>query len=421
MYNLSTHKLTFAALWLFVAFMPWERNIQLPIVGAAGTPIGIIAILLGFYTVLSGSKIKLRAPSLFLLGMALFVLWSAISYFWSVDPAATLTRSITFFQLLIMVWLVWQFCRTDQERSSLLQAYVYGAYLAIVVVFIAFAAGNTFSLSGRYSFGDRDPNYVAASLALGIPMAWHLLASRRSDLLYWLNLLYIPAAIFVIGLTSSRGGIVTALIALSIIPLTYKHLTFWRKTLMLALLGSMLYGAFVLIPQANLNRLLTASDVIAEGGVVGGREAIWGAGLEVLRQDQMASIFGAGSGAYGSAILPVLQTARAAHNTYLSILVANGFIGFLLFMFLFVIVAVPLLHLKPPLRTFYAVLWLTLVVTLVPITWEYSKIPWFVLAILTTQRAFVLSEPARPLLSRKRAQLAQSLPLSQGMRRGLGD
>jgi O-antigen ligase len=373
--------------------------------------------LLGLYAVFSGSKIKLRVPSLFLLGMALFVLWSAVGYFWSINPTTTLTRSITYLQLLTMVWLIWQFCRTDQQRSSLLQAYVYGAYLAIVVVFIAFAAGNTFSLSGRYSFGDRDPNYVATALALGIPMAWHLLASRRSDLLYWLNLLYVPLALFVIGLTGSRGGFVTALLALSIIPLTYGHLTFWRKTLMLTLLGGMIYSAFVLVPQANLERLLTSSDQISDGSMSGRRD-IWEAGLEAIRQDQVASIFGVGSGGYSSVIGMSHNRAVAAHNTYLGVLVGNGLIGFLLFISLFVIAAVPLLRLKPPLRTFYAVLWLSLVAGIAPITWEYNKIPWFILAILTTQSAFVLSQPARPLWRRKRAQRVHP---SLDMRRGLGD
>lgn len=384
---------------LFIFVMPWERNVPVRGVGAISTLIGIAALLLGVACLVERQKLKLRAPSLFLGIMILFVLWSSLSYFWSITPNLSITRSITYLQLFTMVWLIWQLCRSHQQQLTLIQAYIFGAHFTIVMVLINFLSGNPFGSgyqsSTRYTFSagaGGDPNYIATALALGIPMAWHLISSRKGGLIHWFNLLYIPLAIFTIGLNGSRGGFITAVVALSIIPLTYWYLSIWRKVLLIAALGITLYAAFSLLPQASVDRLSGISEDIAEQNLAN-RQDIWRANLELLRQNQMASIFGVGSGGNGVAVEPYLGYGIVAHNTYLVVLVDNGFIGFSLFMLLVFIALIPNLYLKAPAKTFYIVLWLSLLVAIIPLGWLNVKALWFVLALLTTQKAYILAVP----------------------------
>lgn len=407
------HRLAFGALLLLSFSIPWERNVPVPGLGAFGTLIGIIALLLGVAYVFEEQNLKLRAPSLFVVVMMLFVLWSAVGYYWSIVPNSTLIRSSTYLQLLVMVWLIWQLCRTQKEHLSLIQAYIFGAHFTVFLVLINFLSGNPYGdgylSSTRYTVtggAGGDPNYVAAGLALGLPMAWHLvISSRKGGFLYWFNLLYLPMAIFTIGLTGSRGGFITALVAMSIIPFTYWYLSIWRKILLIAALGITLYGAFILLPQATLERISGISTDIAEEDLAN-RQNIWRANFELLRQNQMVSIIGVGSGGDKAAVEPYLNQYSAAHNTYLGVFVENGFVGLSLFLLLLVIALVPNLYLKPPSRTFYIVLWLSLLVVITPLSWLNVKGLWFTLALLMTQKAYVLTAP-RPAYSRREAAVAE--------------
>ena len=390
-------RIAFWALLVFIFMLPWERNIAIPGAGAVGTPFGALAFLLTVFSLVHHQRIRFRAPSLLLVVMGLFILWSILTYFWSINPAVTLSRSVTYFQLFIMMWLIWQLGRNESERALLLQAYVCGAYVAVFVVLLSFLRGEAYHVgfSGtRYSFGSGDPNYMAAALAVGIPMAWYLVLSCRQGFLQVLNFIYIPAAVLTIGLTGSRGGAITAIVALLVIPLTYWHLSTWRKIILLACMAAGLYSAFILLPQATLDRMLDAPEEVTSGTLTG-RTVIWGAGLKILEHHSAAPVIGVGSGGFPYAVEPFLGEARAPHSAYLSILVGNGMIGIGLLLSLFVVVIIPNFTVKGPWRLFSFVLWFALAVAIIPINWENQKVMWFVLTVLTLQRAYVLDGSAQ--------------------------
>lgn len=385
-------------LWVFVALIPFERNITVPGLGALGTPFGLVAAGLALLAALDNGRVRLRVPSLFLLLMGLFVLWSGLSFFWSITPGASLSRTVTFGQLLIMAWLIWQLCRTEHEQRALLQSYVVGGYVAVGVVLFGFFTGEWESAgasAARHSFVGGNPNWLALGLAVGIPMAWHLVHSSKHWSTQSLNGLYIALAILAIGLTGSRGGFVTATVAMSVIPLTYWHLGVSRKVTLLAVLAGALYSAFILIPEANLERLLTASDEIAGGGTLTGRTLIWQAGVEVLGRNQAFALVGSGSGTFDNAVEPLMGRPRPAHNAYLSVLVGSGVVGFALFTAVLFTAIGPVLTLKAPFKQIYLVLWLTLCTALVPANIETQKHVWFTLTMLTTAHAFVVRDKGK--------------------------
>lgn len=389
MLHTLVQKSAFVALWLFVFAIPWERSVVIPGLGGAGSLLGLVAIFLGFLSIFGRGRLGLRAPSVFLVVMGGFVLWSAASIFWSLDPGRAIGRTITYVQLLVVVWLIWQLCNSHERHLALIQAYVLGAYVSLVSVLISFALGSPLEAE-RYSGLDSNPNWLAIAIAIGIPMAWHLSTLRRADLRFWLNLAYVPLAVLAIGLTASRGGFLASLVALSLIPLTYGGLVVWRKVFLFALLAGALYGAFTLLPEANIQRLAETSSEISEGDLTS-RRFIWEAGLSAFDERPLR---GFGSGNFPEVIEGTLGYAKSPHNAFVSVLVELGLIGVALFVSLLLLAVAPMLS-SAPHRAFYVVLWLTLLVGMLPANWEYHKATWFVVALLTTHRAYTFGSVGR--------------------------
>src|SRR5690606_19002254 len=121
---------------------------------------------------------------------------------------------------------VGQQCRDGTDRGRLMQAYVLGCYVSVASTVAQYLAGNAFegSAQQRFAAAGFNPNYLASTLALGIPLAWHLVLAGRGRFLTLLNFLAIPAVLVAIVLTGSRGGLITAVLALAVIPLTYAKL-----------------------------------------------------------------------------------------------------------------------------------------------------------------------------------------------------
>ncbi len=389
-------RLAFGALWLFIFTLPWERSVAVGSLGALGKVVGVVALLLGVVATVSAHSrvaaglapaVRLRAPSLFLLLMVLFALWLSTSALWSANPSGALKQALTYVQLVGMVWLIWQQSRGERARTALLRAYVLGSYVAAGAVVVNFVLGQVSGEASRYSaFGD-DANYAATSLALALPLAWQLLGVSRRY--YWLYALFIPTALLGVGLTGSRGGFIVSVIALCVIPLTYHYLSLWRKLLLFGVLVTSLYGVVALLPETNLERLAGTTTELTQGTLTS-RRTIWRANLSVIAEHPL---IGVGSGGLPQAVAPVLGYAKVSHNGYLTVLGELGLIGFGLFAALFITALLPLLTLPAPTRSFALVLWLALVVALMPVNWEYEKVTWFVLALLTSFKAYVWREP----------------------------
>jgi O-antigen ligase len=86
-----------------------------------------------------------------------------------------------------------------------------------------------------------------------------------------------------------------------------------------------------------------------------------------------------------------------AHNSFLSVLVEQGMVGFLFFSAMFIAVFLALMELPLMERRFALVLLATLCLAMLPLTWEDRKQVWFVLAaIIGLARASVGGPIAQP-------------------------
>jgi O-antigen ligase len=262
---------------------------------------------------------------------------------------------------------------------GLLLSYVLGAYVGALDTLVLFHRNE--GQFGRYFSGGEagDPNDLAMTLALAMPMAWYLAITSRRPLVQWIGRGYVLVGLVAIGLTGSRGGMVATMVSLLIVPLTVTKLSPAKRAVMFALLCVAGALAVSYIPDTLVQRFASTSTEV-EDLRFGGRFKMWVAGLKAATQQP---IMGYGTAGFKNAIRPILGDAtQVAHNSYISVLVEEGLVGLSLFAGMLIAVFLSTLNLPSLERRFGLVLQATLCVTMLPLTWEDNKAVWVVLALL---------------------------------------
>ena len=368
--------------------IPWQNVVILPMLGTISRLAGFMVVGVALLYVLMYGRTK--EPSLFLIIMVLYVVWQLMSYFWSINPGATFSRTITNVQLLAMAWLIWELCKSENDRTGLFKAFVIGAFVSIGDMIMTYMQGT--SPQFRIAAANFDPNYLATTLAISIPLSYYLINKEQKTIMYFLSLLYMPLALFGIVLTASRGGLVVALVALTVIPLTYFSITRLNRVIISAFVGICIIFVMLWLPgnyekiENNIERIAETPQFLKEGDL-SYRQVIWSAGWKVFAENP---IVGVGARGFRYGVVEHLYGVKAPHNTYLSVLVDTGVIGIILFLSAFLVAFLPNINLPPPYRMIYLVLLLSLMVGLIPINWEADKNTWFILSLLTLQYTFVI-------------------------------
>ena len=327
---------------------------------------------------------RFRRPHVLHYCFAVLVLWMSMTFFWSVARELTAVRVGSLLQLLLMVWLIWEFAPSQSDQIALLGSYVLGSYVSAfstIYAFLTHTGTNLGLAEGRYTATGFDENELGVTLALSLVMSFYLLARR----LWWwpLWLLHIPICIFAIVLTGSRGGFITTAVAALIFPLTLTKIKRVHRWALVSILIAFGVSAATIIPSSSLQRLGTIwGEVSAREGTLGMRTSIWAAGIDVYRQHP---ITGVGFGAFGPSVYSRLDIAYVAHNSYLSILVELGLVGAALFGALILCLFYIGFSLSGLERRLWTVLLLTWSVAVLSLTWEHRKPTWFLFGLLIAQ------------------------------------
>jgi len=379
---------------LFTVAVPIENVVVLPVVGTLSRLAGLLLVVSAVPTFLTRGSFKVRRQSFAVLLLGVYVIWSFAGLLWTIEPSSTITYVTTFAQLFVFLVVLWQVCVNESGRKAIQQAYVIGCTLAALDGVKNFVLGIT-AVYLRFAVTNTDPNDFALVLALGIPIAWDLFATGRA----WkrvLNLLYIPSALGVIVLSGSRGGTLAALVALLVLPFGFRTLDRFGRRAVVALMVAGTATVFAFSTEittavgSNLERISGIGADISSGSL-NEREEIWAAGIEAFSE---RPIFGAGGGAFPAAIEKLSGLNFVAHNTFISVAVETGVVGFMLF------IAILVVTLLPHLRAFDArsmpslILFATLIVGIVPLSWEFRKPLWLVIAMLLLMRGIQVGSPS---------------------------
>ena len=378
--------MAFSSIWLLVFSIPWENVIMVPGVGTISKALGLPVVLIGIYTVIYSQKVRFQSIHLLII---VFFVWASITYFWSINQDASQIVVFTFLQLVIMIWLVYQYCTGVKEVHSLMQAYVLGTFVAACATIYSFISGASVAYQ-RYAPTGFDANDVAVIIALGIPMAWYISLNLENKIIIWFYRIFLVVALYGIILTASRGGFIVSLIAISYIVLTFKFLSFKSKAWVLFATFLMAIVVIPFVPIESLARLGTIQSSINQGNI-GGRVAIWQAGLASLSESSnwLSLLLGIGAGAFRYAVVPYLGGEHAAHNVYLCILVELGAIALLLFAAILTFsvrsaIQMPKLQRK---------LWLTLLtiwmVSAFTLNLEWQKDTWLLFGLIAVHSSII--------------------------------
>src|SRR5579885_1519837 len=205
---LTVSAIAWGLLWLLVFSMPWEKSLWVPQLGTISHLLGILAFCA--WAAHAAWRRCWRRPNLALVLAGMLVCWFAFTYVWSLDRPATLMRIKTFTELLILVWLIWNECRSETRQRQLLAAYVFGAAIAALMALWRYLHHQqTYYL--RYAAPGFDPNDFGLILALSIGPAFYL---ARRGFLRGLAAAALAAIIPAILLTASRTAWVASLVAL---------------------------------------------------------------------------------------------------------------------------------------------------------------------------------------------------------------
>ena len=376
-------KLTFV-LSLVLAFMiPWEGVIRTASLGSGSRIMGFVVAAVWVATVIITGQI--RKPRPFHFALYLFVLWNALSVFWSADPGDTVAHVMTWVQLFVLALIWWDLYTTETSVLAGLQAYVLGAYVAIGGAIANYFSGYQFYTHyDRYSPGETNPDGFGFIMALGIPLALYLALPRSKtkseNVLRVLNYAYIPAALLGIALSGTRTamiasipGMLFGLASLTRIRLSTRIAAFLFITIVIVMLLPHLED------QRSFQRLSTTASELTEGDL-NNRTNNWREGLETFAEHPILGV--------GSSMYPTINSwGKAAHNTFLSILVEVGLIGFLLFSYIILIAIFqgwkqPKWHSRFWLTTLFV--WAIGASTL---TWGHRKPTWLLLNLVVASGA----------------------------------
>ena len=201
-----------------------------------------------------------------------------------------------------------------------------------------------------------------------------------------------------IGLTGSRGGMIVSIVGLMFIPLSMTRLTPGRLAMAIATLGLAGSLAVVYIPDRIVERLATTTTEVQDLRV-GGRFKLWVGGMKAF---SLQPWWGYGTAGFKGAIQPYLGDAtQVAHNSYISVLVEEGLVGFTCYAIMLLSVFRALWRLPRMERRYALVQFGALALAMTPLTWEDSKVAWFLLAVLMglakAGQGYVRGAAARPV------------------------
>lgn len=381
-------KLAFTFLWLLVFAIPWEDAVTIPGFGTSARLIGMAALGLGAFAIIETGKFRRPAPGHIIMG--LFVLMAAASYLWSLYPDGTLIQAFTYLQLLTMVWLIWELASQPREQIYLMQAYVLGTLVSAIDTVYLYLSHEE-AVYQRYAGANLDANDLGLVMALSIPVSYYLLIQNKGRAA-WIYRLQIVLAGITILLTASRGATLASIVAITIVPLTHSRLTGRQKLAVLLTVSLLVCGAFAFVPSTSWDRLSTVPNEF-EQGTLTGRTIIWEAGWEIFHEHPFVGI---GANAFRLIVSRVLEEpirtdqtamppAPPAHNTFLSVLVEQGVIGFALFCALLIALALSLRTLPTLPQALWIVCLGVWVVGASSLTWEMRKPTWFFFGLLLAQ------------------------------------
>jgi O-antigen ligase len=365
-------KFCYILTWIYFFTVPWDHSLVIEGLGPISRVVTIVAI--PFVVVAVALRGEVRRMKAVHLAMLVFAGMAASTFYWTLDPDATLSAIRTYMQVMSAVWLAWEFAPDSDSLRRLGVAYMCGAYVSIANTYWDFAtAASKLHGTERFNPDGWDQNDLAVALALGILISRYA-SNGASRPVRLLALAYIPLALVAIALTGSRGGSIVAIAAcLAVVYLAEGKIA--SKVAVAAFLVAGTYLGLAHVPSSTLNRILTAGSDL---GTMNDRVSTWRSGAGALPSYLM---LGSGAGAFPLAS----GSGMVAHNTFLSVMLEEGCLGFCAFLVLIILLFNSVQRAAASNRMIWTAVLICWCIGVSSLTWEQTRLTWVIFALAAAQ------------------------------------
>jgi O-antigen ligase len=306
--------------------------------------------------------------------------------------------------MLLLVFILWDLYTTRSALLAGLQAYILGAYVAVGSAVYNYFTGKVYYTNyQRFSPGETNPDGFGFIMALGIPVAWYLAGSMHKSgagrFLRFVNYVYIPAALLGIALSGTRTALLASVVGMAFGLASLTRLRLIARIAIFLLLASVI---LVLLPYVqtlkSFQRLGTTGTELTSGDL-NNRTNNWREGLASFEEHPL---LGVGTNMYRSVnSLATDNQGKVSHNSYLSVLVELGLIGFIFFSIILGITIAQAWR-QPKWQSWF---WLTVLavwgIGAFTLTWEARKSTWLFLSFAVVSAALT-DKREEPVFTAKR-------------------
>jgi len=384
-------RLSVVLLTLYAFAVPWEYSLDLGVpFGNVARILGVLLMLAVIPAVLAGKQIS--KPGVVQWLVLAFYLYFVCSYFWTVDTEASLEKIRAYFQVMVIVWIVWEFANLPRRLNGLLLAFVAGCWVLAILTLLNYTSASAvaegqLASQVRFVAEGQDPNDVARFLDLGFPLAALAFAACKHWSVRLLAIGYMPVGLMAVLLTASRGGSSAALVAMMGSAIL---LVVWRpKAASLVFVGlAVTAGAlWLFVPAESLDRLATIPEQLGAGDL-NERLNIWVAGWHAFT---LAPWRGYGAGSFTTAA--GLAPGDTAHNTAMAVLVTGGLFGASIFVAILASVAVAASRTTGLLRVALGTLLVVWLITSMVGSVEENRTTWLLFGMIAAAGRLEAEQP----------------------------
>lgn len=271
--------------------------------------------------------------------MLTLISYTALSILWAIDIDDPITKSLTFTQIFICMWVLYNYYVRKNSIDELLSAVKWTGYIISVYSLYYYGFSNVLSMMNS---GIRLDNDYANVNTIGMSAAYSIIIQidefLRSKKISWESLFCIPAFIMVIS-TQSRKALLILLISIAMLLILRNYnprkvfINIIRMVASLIIFIGMLRFLSDLEMFAGINHRMEYLVAMFTGeGQIGASAMIRQKMIELgLEQFWQAPIFGIGIGCPHVIANQYLRFDAYLHNGFVEMLAAGGIIGFFIY------------------------------------------------------------------------------------------
>jgi len=309
--------------FLFIASLPLENIITIPLIGSLTSVIGILVFSLYIVDSLIVRR-KTKYPAFFqAYSILLFCIGTSLLY--SEIFSNSLSDLLSFIQILIFLQIFYKYCLCSDDLNKLLIVLALSIFFTAISTFIMGSV-----LDARVSVFSQNQNEIAVFFAVGVQVVLYLMSQTKSSTLkIFLMILIFLLVVALINTGSRTGAIVIGVIFLyyiySQVKVSFKNI-FGLAIFLFIISLSNLSG---LIHIENIIRISESKEQIEDGNLTG-RGYIWAQAFTYIEKKPF---LGYGIGTSEEVLarsFPDFEK-KSTHNTFILILFELGIVGLIIF------------------------------------------------------------------------------------------